>query len=175
MSKPGRIIVMGVSGCGKSTVGEQLARYYEVPFFDADDYHSSNSIRKMAAGDPLTDADRVVWLDRLSSLVAEHRDVVLACSALKQRYRVQLGQLSVPLPRFIYLAGEFALIRERLRARTGHYFSGDEMLLSQFQALEVPEPDQAAHMSIDAPFDEVVSRCREYIDGANSTSTTGTR
>ncbi|QNI04867.1 gluconate kinase [Halomonas sp. SH5A2] len=161
---------MGVSGCGKSTVGEQLAEYYEVPFFDADDYHSSHSVKKMAAGEPLTDADRVEWLDRLAGLVAEHKDVVLACSALKERYRVQLGQLSVPSPRFIYLAGDFALIRERLRARTGHYFSGDEMLHSQFNTLEVPEPEKAAHISIDAPLDKVLSRCRAYIDGSSSTN-----
>lgn len=164
MSMPGRIIVMGVSGCGKSTVGEGLARVYGVPFFDADDYHSQGSIRKMAAGEPLTDADRSVWLDRLSQLVAEHKHLVLACSALKESYRVQLSQRSDPPPRFLYLSGEFELIRERLQARTGHYFSGDAMLRSQFKDLEVPSTDRVAHIAIDAPFDEVIRRCRAYID-----------
>lgn len=164
MSTTGRIIIMGVSGSGKSTVGEGLAEIYGVPFFDADDFHSKSSIEKMAAGEPLTDKDRADWLEHLSRLISEHDDAILACSALKDRYRIQLGERSDSLPKFIYLSGSFETIRERLIVRKDHYFSGDEMLRSQFNDLEVPDPAEVKHISIEAPFDEVIQHCMAYID-----------
>lgn len=133
------VIVMGVAGVGKTTVGTLLANRLGWKFADADAYHSPENIRKMASGIPLTDADREPWLrvlhQTIQSWIAKHQDVVLACSALKQSYR---EQLSVgPAVRFVYLSGSFPLIEERIRQRTSHYMR-KEMLESQFESLEEP-------------------------------------
>ncbi len=130
---------MGVSGCGKSTVGRLLAGQLGWPFFDADDYHPPENVAKMAAGRPLTDADRSPWLDTLHALLADHlrrgASLVLACSALKAAYRQRLADgLDV---RFVHLQGDFGLIYRRMQARRGHYMR-PEMLRSQFADLEPP-------------------------------------
>jgi len=132
---------MGVSGSGKTTVGEALAQRLGWIFFDADDFHPAENIMKMRNGIPLTDADRTPWLDALhqllSSTLAAGRHPILACSALKQQYRVQLLQ-GLDGMDLIFLKGTFDLIWSRMSARQGHYMK-PEMLRSQFATLEEPQ------------------------------------
>ncbi|MEM9423346.1 MAG: gluconokinase [Spirochaetota bacterium] len=137
-----KMLVMGVSGSGKSSFGQALADQLRVPFFDADDYHSPQAIAQMANGQPLGDADRWPWLERLGRLLCEHEALILGCSALKKSYR-QLLRGFVPELKMCYLQGDFATVRQRLKARgSGHFFTGEAMLRSQFAALEEPEDDE---------------------------------
>jgi gluconokinase len=150
------VVVMGVSGSGKSTVGRLLAVRLGWPFFDADDYHPPGNIEKMRAGQPLTDDDRAAWLRALTRLVAhiaaEGRSAVLSCSALKRAYRDQLRLPGAAL-RFVFLRGSFELISERLARRKGHYMPAD-LLASQFEALE--EPADGLAIDIARPPEEIV-------------------
>ena len=133
------IVVMGVSGVGKSTVGKELANRLHCEFVDADDYHSRENIKKLAAGNPLTDDDRQPWLETLHRLLetyhSKNEDVVLACSALKQKYRdtIEAG-LSV---QWVYLKSPEADIADRLAHRVGH-FANPTLLHSQLEILEEP-------------------------------------
>jgi carbohydrate kinase (thermoresistant glucokinase family) len=154
------IVVMGVSGCGKTTVGQQLATRLEYPFFDADDFHSVTNKEKMAAGTPLTDADRETWLETLANLLELNAPCVLACSALKERYRVQLArgtQLT-----WVYLKGSQELIAARLATRE-HFFN-PVLLESQFAILE--EPTNAIVILIESSLETIV----ETVLGVLSTS-----
>ena len=134
------IVIMGVSGVGKSTVGKTLSEQTGWPFYDADDFHSPENVAKMRGGVALTDTDRWPWLDRLNGLLKEAggrgQSAVLACSALKQRYRDRLAR-DVKDIRWVYLEGSFELIEARLDARKGHYMTA-QLLRSQFDALEPP-------------------------------------
>lgn len=152
------IVVMGVSGCGKTTVGQTLAHRLACPFYDGDDFHPPENVAKMAQGIPLTDMDRDPWLVRLQSLLHEHlargEGAVLACSALKRRYRERLREGNDGL-QFVYLQGDFALIGERMQTRPHHYMKAD-MLQSQFDALEPPGPDEAITVNITMSPDAMV-------------------
>ncbi|MBM4256385.1 MAG: gluconokinase [Deltaproteobacteria bacterium] len=134
------IILMGVSGSGKTTIGQHLAQSLGWTFYDGDDFHPQTNIDKMQQGIPLTDDDRDSWLSALQQLIARllqnDRSAVLACSALKQIYRSRLQQHPKQV-RFVYLKGDYALIRQRLMARQGHFMRAD-LLGSQFAALEEP-------------------------------------
>lgn len=134
------VIIMGVVGAGKTTVGSLLARQQHWEFADADDFHPASNIEKIRQGIPLTDADREPWLERLRQAVADwiaaKKNVVLACSALKRTYRQKLAL--GPEVRFVYLKGSTALIASRLHARHGH-FAGESILASQVADLEEPE------------------------------------
>ena len=134
------VILMGVSGVGKTTIGQVLSEKLGWPFFDADEFHSPASIEKMRNGIPLEDADRWPWLDRMNAMLVEKEgrgdSVLLACSALKQVYRDRLAKGTADL-RWIYLKGSFDLIRKRLEARKGHYMKAG-LLESQFATLEEP-------------------------------------
>lgn len=149
-------IVMGVSGCGKTSVGEALAEHLGWDFYDADDYHPPENAAKMANGFPLNDSDRAPWLatlhDLISSSLTRNRPGVLACSALKARYRKQLieGNDAVQL---VYLKGSYALIRSRMELRTDHYMK-PHMLKSQFDTLE--ERKNAFTVDISDSIDEIV-------------------
>lgn len=134
------VVVMGVAGSGKTTVGKRLAEELGWPFFDADDFHPPENVEKMRRGLGLTDADREPWLDALAAkiraLVAARESAVLACSALKQSYRDRLAV--DPAVRFVHLTGTRELLRHRLEERKGHYAHAD-LLDSQLAALE-PSP-----------------------------------
>lgn len=133
------VVVMGVSGCGKSTVGEALAASLGWRFLDADDFHPPSNVAKMATGTPLTDADRWPWLDRLAAemraINVRNGDAVLACSALKQAYRDRLAVAGDV--RFVHLSGDLPTIADRLASRQ-HRYMPPSLLESQFAALEPP-------------------------------------
>lgn len=134
------VIVMGVSGSGKSTIGSLLAERLGVPFFDADDFHSLAAVAKMKAGTPLNDEDRAPWLERLNREVvkphASGKGAVLACSALKSRYRAMLESGATSAVRFVHLQGSAEVIRARMAAR--QHFMPASLLESQFASLEAP-------------------------------------
>jgi gluconokinase len=147
------IIVMGVSGCGKSVIASLLSQELHLPFRDGDSFHSEANVAKMRAGTPLTDLDRWPWLAAMAAWIDEHRrrgeGVILACSALKRVYRdaLRAGHGDV---RFVFLTGEREVIWQRLLARKGHYMPAS-LLDSQLATLEAPGPDEAPFtVSIDA-------------------------
>lgn len=136
------VIVMGVSGAGKTTIGTRLAAALGWPFHEADDYHSEQAKARMAEGTPLTDADRAPWLGRLSRLIADSasagQSMVLACSALKQAYRRQLADAGgAATVVFVYLKVPVAVAEQRLKQRKGHFATAD-LAPSQFADLEEP-------------------------------------
>lgn len=132
---------MGVSGSGKTTVGQQLATDLNWVYSDGDDFHSVNNITKMSHGVPLTDDDRSIWLALIGQYIKKQIEsgyhAVISCSALKQEYRSQL-QFDSGLIKLVYLKGSEALIKKRLLSRSGHFMKA-ELLASQFEALEEPE------------------------------------
>ena len=152
------LIVMGVSGSGKSVVGKALAARLEWNFYDADDFHPPSNIAKMASGIPLNDEDRAPWLTSLHDLIElclkEKRPGVLACSALKENYRQKmlLGNAGVQI---VYLKGSYDLIWSRMAMRAGHFMK-PEMLRSQFATLE--EPTNALVIDVSPPVDEIVEQ-----------------
>ncbi len=147
---------MGVSGSGKSTVGELLARALGLPFYDADDFHSAANVAKMRGGTPLTDDDRRDWLAALATGLRTWQAAgggVLACSALKEKYRVELqAAVSEPI-RWVVLNGDRELLAARLRARAGHYM-GVGLLDSQLADFE--NPTYGLHLPIGAPAEDLV-------------------
>jgi gluconokinase len=143
------IVVIGVAGSGKTTVGQMLADAMKCSFLEGDLLHSKKNIDKMTRGTPLTDSDRVSWLSaihaRILDFFARGQDLVVACSALKQHYRRMLSN-GIPIT-WVYLKGSPALIRSRLKHRTGHFMKV-EMLASQFEALEEPHDAIVADISV---------------------------
>jgi gluconokinase len=157
------VVVMGVTGTGKTTVGRRLAGDLGWPFRDADDLHPPANVAKMRGGEPLTDADRAPWLDAIARFVDEERragrDLVLACSALKHVYRERIGG-GAPGVVFVHLTGDPSLIRARLARRRGHFAKAD-LLTSQLETLEPPAG--ALVVDVAAPPDEVVARIRRHL------------
>jgi gluconokinase len=160
-SPPPRIvIVMGVSGSGKSVIGQHLASAWHAQFHDADAFHPPENIAKMSRSIPLTDEDRQPWLQKMHQKIVAAPDNtgrhVLACSALKRSYRDFLRG-GCPDVGFVYLNGSFELIHERISARQDHYMKSD-LLRSQFTTLEDPSGEpQTLVISIAGPIDEIVS------------------
>jgi gluconokinase len=154
------VIVMGVTGAGKTTVGQMLAAELKWEFADADDFHPAANVEKMRRGIPLGDDDRRPWLARLRVAIGEwiaaRKSMVLACSALKRAYRSELEV--APEVRFVYLKGCAQLIADRLHARAGH-FAGEQILAGQFADLE--EPERALTVEISATPEEIVARIRQ--------------
>jgi gluconokinase len=153
------LLLMGVSGCGKSTVGALLAGSLKWPYADADSFHPEANIAKMAAGQPLDDDDREPWLRSIrawiDARVAERRSAVVSCSCLERKYRDVLRRPDVI---FVYLRGTPAQIGQRLIARQGHFFQ-PSMLESQFAALEEPSADERViTMPIDGTPSEIVDQ-----------------
>ena len=158
------MIVMGVSGSGKTSVGRSLAEYLGWDFYDADDFHPPQNIAKMANGIPLDDTDRRPWLaalhDLIGSCLKEDRPGVLACSALKERYRQQLMDSNEGV-QIIYLKGSYELIWSRMEKRNDHYMKPD-MLKSQFDALE--EPVTALTINISMPVEDIVQAILKQLE-----------
>ena len=145
------IVVMGVSGCGKSSVAAGLAAALGADWIDGDDLHSAESVAKMRAGIPLTDADRWPWLDRIGARLAQarhgERGMVIACSALRRAYRDRL-RAAAPGLHFVFLDGSAELIGERLARRAGHYMPAG-LLESQLRTLEPPGDDEPDVLRLD--------------------------
>ena len=151
-----RIVVMGVSGCGKSLIGRMLANQLGLPFRDGDELHPRSNVEKMASGTPLTDADRRPWLDAVGKALAE-ADKVIACSALRRVYRDRIRAAAGPTV-FVHLAGDREVLAERVSDREGHFMPA-KLLDSQLDTLEPPGPDEdAVTVDIDATPDGVLGR-----------------
>lgn len=158
-----RWVVMGVSGCGKSTVGQALATTNGVPFVEGDQYHPPANVAKMSAGQPLNDDDRADWLLALQAQINAARlrgeGLVISCSSLKRRYRDLLRQGDAAL-RFAHLNGPKELIEARMQARVGHYMP-TSLLDSQFRDLEPLQPDETGlTLDIETPPDDLVTQIR---------------
>jgi carbohydrate kinase (thermoresistant glucokinase family) len=137
------IVVMGVSGCGKSTIGAALAERLGCTFLEGDDFHPRKNKAKMSKGIPLNDKDRTAWLGAiLDALKKESGLVVVSCSALKQKYRKSFSSLFRPVV-FLHLRGEPSLLKERIEGRSGHFFDS-KLLDSQIETLEPPSDDELA-------------------------------
>lgn len=156
-----KIVVMGVAGCGKSSLGQAIARALGVTLVEGDDHHLPGSQDKMRNGIALDDADRLPWLARLGELLAgQPGHAVLSCSALKRRYREQLRQ-AVPGLQFVYLEIDLHSAAQRVQARAGHLFPGS-LVASQFAALEAPQ-DEPGVLTVPA-LDPTQAQCRAVID-----------
>lgn len=154
------ILVMGVSGSGKTTIGKLLAKSLDWEFCDADALHPAANIEKMSRGIPLDDADRKPWLQQLQQAIAqwlqEDKNIVLSCSALKATYRQILLQDKERM-RLVYLHGDFKLIQDRLRSRPDHYMPSD-LLQSQLATLE--EPSEAIYFDVSQPPEVIVEEIK---------------
>ncbi len=159
MEKPRVIIVMGVAGSGKTTIGEELAARHGGEFHDADAFHPPENVAKMAAGHPLNDADRAPWLTRLWREVVDATPrgklCVLACSALKRAYREKLGVGITDDVALVYLKGDAITLTERIEARAGHFMKSG-MLESQLATLEEPGPEEGITVDISGTVNEIV-------------------
>lgn len=154
------IIVMGVSGSGKTTIGRLLAERLGLPFYDGDHFHPPENVEKMSSGRPLTDEDRKPWLEELARQISRWNHsggAVLACSALKQSYRdiLRSGAARDNSVHFVWLKGKKSLILDRMEVREGHYMPPG-LLDSQFDALE--EPQNAWAVSVDHPPEAIADK-----------------
>ena len=160
-----RLIIMGVSGCGKSTVGERLGARTRIPFIEGDTLHPPRNVALMAAGTPLTDEDRADWLDDIASrfgALEADAGLIISCSALKRKYRDRL-RAACPDLRFIHLHGDKTLLEQRLQYRTGHYMP-PSLLTSQLQTLEPPSSDEPAiTLDIALPTDQLVEQIEQQL------------
>lgn len=158
MTPPPRLVVMGVSGSGKSTVGAALAQRLGVPFADADDLHPAANIEKMSRGEPLDDEDRRPWLETIGRWLAGHPDGgVVSCSALKRSYRDQLRRHVADLE-LLHLEGSHEVIARRQASRPGHFMPAS-LLASQFATLEPLDPDEhGLVIDVDQSVDRIVEQ-----------------
>ena len=159
---PPIIIVMGVSSSGKSTIGRLLAQKLDIPFADADDYHPESNIRKMEAGKALNDEDRYLWLVDLNGVIgkAQETGIVMACSALKEKYRQLMSRDVHSEIIWVYLDGSYEDILQRMRKREDH-FMPSSLLRSQFETMEVPS--YALKLSIADPPEQIVEHIIQKI------------
>jgi len=151
-----RVVIMGVSGCGKSSVGAGLAARLGLNYRDGDDLHPPENVAKMQVGMPLTDADRWPWLDRVGQVLLAEAPVIVGCSALKRAYRDRIRTAAGGPVTFVHLAGSQEVIAARMALRQGHYMPLS-LLDSQFAALEPPAAAEAITVSIDQPLEAIVA------------------
>jgi gluconokinase len=173
MNKP-NIVVMGVAGCGKSSVGRLLAEALSASFLEGDTFHSVENIARMAAGTPLTDSDRAGWLALLAARLTDGQEqgerMVLACSALKRRYRDRL-RLGDPTLLFVHLVGDKTLIADRMTQRPGH-FMPTALIDSQFADLEALDVDEHAIVcSVTEPPQAIVARVLAHLNEESAAKT----
>lgn len=157
-----KIVVLGVSGSGKSLIGKRLADTLGYPFFDGDDYHCDANIEKMSKGIPLSDSDRLGWLATLNELLKDNECAVVACSGLKPAYREMLRK-DLDEVSMVYLKGDFDTIWQRHQKRDGHYFKGQDMLKSQFATLIEPTKTEAFIVDIANDPDKVFQQALAHI------------
>ena len=151
-----RLVIMGVSGCGKSSAGAGLAARMGLNYRDGDDLHPPENVAKMRAGMPLTDGDRWPWLDRVGQVLLAEAPVIVGCSALKRAYRDRIRTAAGGPVTFVHLAGSQEVIAARMALRQGHYMPLS-LLDSQFAALEPPAAEEAITVSIDQPLEAIVA------------------
>ena len=151
-----RVVIMGVSGCGKSSVGAGLAARLGLNYRDGDDLHPPENVAKMRTGMPLTDGDRWPWLDRVGQVLLADAPVIVGCSALKRAYRDRIRTAAGGPVTFVHLAGSQEVIAARMALRQGHYMPLS-LLDSQFAALEPPAAEEAITVSIDQPLEAIVA------------------
>lgn len=159
-----RLVIMGVAGCGKSTIGAALSHRLAAPYRDGDDLHSEDAVAKMRVGTPLTDADRWPWLDRIAAALDRDAPLIIGCSALRRSYRDRIRAGAGGPVTFVHLAGSRELIAARMASRTGHYMPLS-LLDSQFATLERPGPDEAIEIEIDQPMEDMVEQVLSYLGG----------
>jgi gluconokinase len=167
------MFVMGVSGCGKSSVSEEVSSILSSTYIDADDFHPKCNVDKMKNGIPLNDNDRLPWLTALNRLATTHvvkgERVVVACSCLTPKYRKILQKGIENHVIFVYLKGSFSVINQRMKERGGHYFKGDDMLNSQLSALIEPTLEEGiTYIDVDvdnADISHVVDQVIEQLNG----------
>jgi gluconokinase len=168
---PPAIITMGVCGSGKTTVGEEIARRLGVAFRDADEFHPRANVEKMSAGMPLSDEDRVPWLDAIGTAIRDAdsgRPIVVSCSALKRAYRERIKTLAGRPVDFVFLDGPREVLRGRMNGRKGHFMPAS-LLESQLAALEPPAADERAlTVSIELPVGEIVDKVLGELAGAGA-------
>lgn len=163
MAAPTHIVVMGVSGSGKTTVGDLLGQHLGLPYRDGDDLHPQSNIDKMSAGEPLTDEDRWPWLHLVGQWLADHPGGgIIGCSALKRSYRDMIRE-SAPNLAFVHVHGTPELLHERMQHRPGHFMPAD-LLKSQFETLEELAPDETGEVfDIAEPPARVVDRVLTWL------------
>ncbi|RUM20081.1 gluconokinase [Rhizobium vallis] len=166
---PLAVVVMGVSGCGKSSVGERIAVRNDMAFLEGDQLHPARNVEKMAQGIPLTDADRLPWLDRIGEEIRAaqnaSRGLVISCSALKRNYRDRLRQAAGGRLAFVFLEGSRDLLLSRMQARQGHFMPAS-LLDSQLQTLEPPTGEAGVvTVAIDNALDDIVALACKGLSG----------
>lgn len=157
------IVIMGVSGCGKSTISQSLGQHLNISVIEGDDFHPDANIQKMARGQPLDDSDRKAWLEAVNLEIERHDepDIILACSALTPFVQTALSRSKTRMCVWIWLEGSVDLIRQRLKARQGHFMTA-ALLDSQFEALRPPKDCQrvSIHKSVNDIVDEISTMLR---------------
>lgn len=159
-----RVVIMGVAGCGKSSVGAALSTALGVPYVDGDDLHPAANVDKMRRGLALTDEDRWPWLGQVAACLQNSAPVIVGCSALKRAYRDRIRAGVQGKVAFVHLSGDRDLIAARMAQRQGHYMPLS-LLDSQFAALEPPGPDEAVTVTIDQPLPDIVAQILGRLSG----------
>ena len=163
------IVLMGVSGCGKTVVGKVLAERLHLPFVEGDDFHSSGNIAKMSAGIPLDDGDRTDWMSAIrEAMQLQTGSAIVSCSTLKRKFRCFLSDISKTV-QFVYLQGDRELLEKRITSRIGHFFD-PKLLDSQFSSLEEPSPEEGI-MTIDitGSVEKIVATIHASLEALNET------
>lgn len=162
-----RVVIMGVSGTGKTSLGTALSDRLGIPYLDGDDLHPDANVAKMAAGIPLTDDDRWPWLDLVAQTLNARAPVILGCSALRRAYRDRLRAGAGGRVDFLHLTGPREVIAARMTARQGHYMPA-ALLDSQFATLEPPGPDEAVALDITLPLADLVAIAAAELQGRDA-------